>query len=305
MRRARIALALATLALAFCAPGAGRAAKNVTRMNGIAILDYTLKPTFKVGDYVRYAVTNLDDNGGTTDHYVMTLLIAGQEEWWGERCFFVETWVDEGKKQRSSATTLMSYGIYDDSLATSHLQEYMRKTVLGYDEEKGGLIEVLVAPRPGSLTFRSTPSKPHAVVWDTLGPDTVQTPAGLLHAHKLVRHQTWGNNGGIGDSTVYKELHEDRTMWICGDVPLTRLARDETENSETRRAWLIGRSRDVPASQPIAKTVVVARLVGYGHGLQSRVLPADRVHSFDDPPVARKPAPGARPKSAAGGVRRP
>ena len=228
-------------------------------MNGVGILDYTLKPTFKVGDYVRYVVTNYDENGDPTDHYNMTLLISGQEVWWGERCFFVETWVDDAKKQRSGAATLMSYAIYDDSLAQQHLQSYMRKTVLGYDEEKAQLTEVLVAPKPASLTARSTLSQPHIVKRDTLGADTVQTPMGLLHTRKILQHQSWGNSGGIGDSTVYKELHEERTLWTCDDVPMTRLARDETVNSETRRAWLIGRSRDVPSSQPIAKTTVVAR----------------------------------------------
>jgi hypothetical protein len=304
MRRARIALALVTLALVFCAPGAARAAQTVSRMNGVGILDYTLKPTFKVGDYVSYVVTNYDENGDPTDHYNLTLLIAGQEEWWGERCFFVETWVDDGQKQRSSAATLMGYGIFDDTLAVQHLQMWMRKTVMGYDTETEALVEVLVAPKQSSLTARSTASKPHIVERETLGVDTVQTPVGLLHARKVAQHQSWGNTGGIGDSTVYKELHENRTLWLSDDVPMTRLARDETENTETRRAWLIGRSRDVPASQPIAKTVVVARLLGYGHGLKSRILPPDRVHSFDDPPAPKKPVPHAMPRKIAGGARR-
>ena len=136
------------------------------------------------------------------------------------------------------------------------------------------------------------------------GVDTVQTPAGLFHARKVVQHQSWGNNGGIGDSTVYKELHEDRTMWISDGIPMTRIARDQTDNSETRRALLFVRSSDFPSSQPIAKTTVVARLLEYGHGLHSRILPPDRVHSFDDAPAAKKPAPRPLPRQPVGGTTR-
>jgi hypothetical protein len=168
---------------------------------------------------------------------------------------------------------------------------------MGYDEDKGTLIEVLVAPKPTSLTARSTLSQPHFVQWDSLGADTAQTPLGLLQVRKVVQHQKWGNTGGLGDSTVYKELHQDRTMWVCDRIPLTRLALDQTESSEERRAWLIGRSRDVPSSQPIAKTTVVARIVEYGHGLKSRVLPPERVHSFDDGPAPKKPVPHAPPRA--------
>ena len=133
MRRARIAIALATLAFAFCVPGAVSAVPTVTRINGLGIIDYTHKPTFKVGDYVRYAVTSLDENNEITDRYNITVMIAGQEVWWGERCFYIETWVDDGKRERSSAATLVSYSIFDDPLADEHAQLYMRKTVMGFD----------------------------------------------------------------------------------------------------------------------------------------------------------------------------
>jgi hypothetical protein len=127
---------------------------------------------------------------------------------------------------------------------------------------------------------------------------------GLLQVRKLVQHQAWGNTGGVGDSTVYKELRQDRTMWVCDQIPLTRLALDQTESTEERRAWLIGRSRDVPSSQPIAKRTVVARIVEYGHGLKSRVLPPDRVHSFDEQPAPKKPAPRPLPRKPAASTTR-
>jgi hypothetical protein len=298
MRRARLALALAILSLAFCAPGAVRAAQSVTRMNSIGLLDYTRKPTFKVGDWVRYKVTSLDENGNETDHYNLTVLIAGQDIWWGERCFYVETQTEGGGKGVSAVASLMSYAIFDDSLPEANMQSYMRKTVLGYDSDKQSLIEVLVAPKPSALTSRSTLSRPYSVKRDTLGADTVSTPLGLLHAEKTTLHRAWGNTGGSGDSTVYKEITEDRTQWFANEVPITRLAHEETWSHESRRSWLIGRSQEGRPALVVGGSGVVARVIGYGHGLASKMLPADRVHTFEQLEAAKKPAAAGAHKPA-------
>lgn len=304
MRRARIVLALVGLALAFSAPVALRAAQTGSAVGGIAILDYTRKPTFKVGDYTRYYVTGADKDGNIQDRYVLTVLIAGQEIWWGERCFYIETTQDDGRGAPASGATLMSYSIFDDSLPEEHVMMYARKMVMGYDSETGNLNEVLTSTGTPSASSRQQGARSHTVKRDTVGTDTVHTAMGVLKGPKVEMHQAWGRYGGRGDSTTYDEVHEDRTQWTCDQVPLTGFALEVTKTSETRRSWLIGRSKDAAPARQVSGSTVTARLIGYGHGLQSTALPADRVHSFDDRPAGAKRAPAARPRSATGGAKR-
>jgi hypothetical protein len=304
MRRARIVLAVVGLALVFCAPAALRAAQSGSAVGGIAILDYTRKPTFKVGDYVSYLVTGADQDGNVRDHYVLTVLIASQEIWWGERCFYIETIQDDGKAPPAGGATLMSYSIFDDSLPEEHVMMYARKMVMGYDPETGNLNEMLTSTGTPSASSRQQGSRTHTVKRDTVGTDTVQTAMGILKGIKVETHQAWGRSGGRGDSTTYEEVHEDRTQWVCDQVPLTGFALEVTKSSETRRSWLIGRSKDAGPAHQVSGGTVTARLIGYGHGLKSIALPADRVHSFDEAPAGRKRVAATRPGAATGGPRR-
>ena len=57
MRRAFRALALAVLVAASCAAIANAIQVTVVnRINAIGLVDYSQRPTFKVGDFVRYRV---------------------------------------------------------------------------------------------------------------------------------------------------------------------------------------------------------------------------------------------------------
>jgi hypothetical protein len=302
MRRARIVITLVTLALALCASGASGVSRNLNETNGIGLLDYSMKPTFKVGDYASYLVTATDPEGRGLERSVTTVLIAGQEVWWGERCFYVEAWVGDGKVQRSVSTTLMSYSVFEDSLPEENVQTYMRKMISSSDEGEPG--EMLVSPGSPELTSRPAPSSPHIVRRDTLGADTVHTVDGTLRALKVLTHQAWSRTSTRGDSTIYEEIREDRTQWICGEIPLTRCALEETRTARTRRAWLIGHSGEAAREQVVVSGITTARILGYGHGLKSLALPADRVHSFDDPPAGKRTAPAARPRTTSGGARR-
>ena len=90
MRRAMTLLILFTCAaMAFSAPPS-RGAKAHPIMNAIGLIDYSTKPTFKPGDWVRYHVVGSNNEGDRDDYYV-TVLIAGEEKFWGEDCFWIET----------------------------------------------------------------------------------------------------------------------------------------------------------------------------------------------------------------------
>jgi len=71
---------------------------------------------------------------GMDDQYTVTVLIAGEEEWWGEKCFWLETWTDHGGKFPDRTASLISYAIFDDSLADERLQMYRRKLISGVEE---------------------------------------------------------------------------------------------------------------------------------------------------------------------------
>jgi hypothetical protein len=71
----------------------GLNAAAVKQVNGIGLVDYRRKPDFKVGDWVRYHITGTNMTGDKDD-YLVTVLIAGEESFWGEDGFWVETWTD-------------------------------------------------------------------------------------------------------------------------------------------------------------------------------------------------------------------
>jgi hypothetical protein len=81
MRRAIAALALLLALAALDAPRTR--AETITVMNGIGLVDYRHKPDFKIGDWVRYHMKSHSELGASDD-YELTLLVAGEEDFWGD-----------------------------------------------------------------------------------------------------------------------------------------------------------------------------------------------------------------------------
>jgi len=274
MRRATRVFALAALMAAFFALPAPATEFVVEHVNGIGLLDYSHPQNFKVGDWVRYHMTG-SSQMGMRDDYDLTVLIAGEEEWWGERCFWVETWTDARGRPPETAATLMSYAIFGDTLAIQHMQLYQRKTFSGV-VVNGALEENIT--KPALSVFKSRTLFRRPLMWDvdTLEADTVQTPMGLLHARKVSIKQGTGATATIGDSTVYNETRENRMSWYCRDVPLTHVAKEDVENIISRKTSMIGRSTQGGPLIVRERGTGVARLLAYGHGLAPRMVPADR-----------------------------
>src|SRR5205823_4498459 len=119
MFRTRVLTMFAATVLAVTA-GPALAQEQVNRIDGVGMLDYsTGRSEFKLGNWAKYHVTAKSDLG-VVDDYTVTVLIAGEEHWWGEDCFWVETWTDAAGQSPRSTATLMSYAIFDDSLALQH-----------------------------------------------------------------------------------------------------------------------------------------------------------------------------------------
>src|SRR5262249_10125138 len=80
----------ALLALALL-PAASTA--SMGPIDGIGLIDYSSPPDFRVGTWAKYHIVG-HSQMGLEDDYFVTVIIAGEEEFWGERCFWVETHTD-------------------------------------------------------------------------------------------------------------------------------------------------------------------------------------------------------------------
>jgi hypothetical protein len=305
MRRALVALLL-LLAIAV-APPLATSYEAEGQTSGIAYVDYATKPTFKVGDWVKYRVVSFNAEGAQVDARTLTLAIATQEVWWGEDCFYLEAWTEGPRGPEGACATAMSYAIFDDSLADQRVDFYARKTVFGSNAETGKLEEMLMRPKAGILGTRSVLAAPMNRDVDTLGRDTVQTLKGVFQSTKFRATTLQGNNGGAGDTSVYREVKQVRTVWRSLDVPITHMVREDLETTTTQRAWMVGRSRDAAPAQVVAAGRTVTTLVAFGTGHKSLMLPADRIHTFEQlraqanaprkpatPVKSVKPAPAGR-----------
>ncbi len=292
MRRAILLLLLAAAGSLQSAPAASA---TYAPLNGIGLVDYSRKPAFRVGDWVKYRMMGRSELGVTENYYV-TLLIAGEEDFWGDPGFWIETWTDEPGKPPETQAALMSYGIFSDTSAVERLQLYMRKTVTMLNEDGTAKMDIN-KPAAGMLKTRREVKNPVRWTRDSLGVDTVQTPQGTFKGMKVLFKEGTGATQTVGDSSVYTELRENRTSWYVNEVPITHLAREDIETIASRKAWLLGRSGDATPLSTRDRGLGSARLLGYGHGLEARLVPEYLRHSLAEQQAAERAA--ARPRAVA------
>ncbi|MCC6348369.1 MAG: hypothetical protein IT347_02125 [Candidatus Eisenbacteria bacterium] len=296
MRRAIVVSLVLLAGVLFLVAGVLAQGRTATRVNAIGFIDYSSRPTFKVGDWVRYHVTG-ESELGMHDDYEMTLLIAGEELFWGDSCFWIETWMDPKGGAPTAIATLMSYSIFRDSLPVLRMQMYQRKQINEVDRD-GHPLEVVMEPAPSLLRVRDLFKRP--LMWDvdTLGVDSVATPAGEFRGLKISVRQGTATTRSFGDSSRYDEVRENRVTWMDPRVPITHTARESLENIVARRTWMIGRSSEGTPLLLRERGLGSARLVAMGHDGQPRILPPGRRMSGTVQAAAapkRSPAP-ARPK---------
>ncbi len=252
----------------------------VTAVDGIGLIDYSSKPTFKVGDWVTYRMTGSSDMG-MQDNYTVTVLIAGEEEFWGERCVWVESWTDAAGRPPRAIATLMSYSIFGDSLAIQRMQLYRRKSITA-DDEHGDPQQDVIRAAASALKSRTLFKRPLQWTVDTLSADTVNTPKGQFLAKRVSIRQGTGATASVKDSSIYTEVRENRMSYMHDDIPVTRVVREDVENIIARRTWEIGRSSTSTEMFIRDRGVGVARLLDFGSGKQSRLVPAKHRMSFAD-----------------------
>jgi hypothetical protein len=293
MRRAMRWLGLALCAAALLPTGLTAAA--VKQVNGIGLIDYTRKPEFKVGDWVKYRITG-ENTSGARDDYMVTLIIAGEENFWGEEGFWIETWTEGKDTPPMGTATLMSYDIFRDSLPTPHMLLYQRKAINESDDQ-GNPIQVVLRRSPASLKLRTPYDDAIHMNIDTLGTDTTSVAKGLFQVLKVSTMQGKSTTREIGDSTEYSEIWDRRVDYMSHKIPITSIVRESIETKFTQRKWQIGRSADSPPLRTIDRSAGESRLVDYGSGMKSRILPESMQKSLP----GRAAAPAAKPKTTGTG----
>lgn len=291
MRRAVLALLLIA-----ALPRPALAVERMDPVDGIAMIDYSRGPRFKVGDWVRYVTKATSQQGYKTD-YTVTILIAGEEMWWGEKCFWLETQNAFAGQAPEVTASLVSYAIFDDSLPSVRFGRYVRKYVEGRDEQ--GKYVVQPFRRAGNeITTRGFSEHNPPYQLDSLGTARVEVPKGTFDALRVRKTYRVVENVQDGDSTVYFEMVLAHTYSWSDKVPVTRLVSLEQDNVQRRRVWMIGESSNAPLNT-VEHVAGGTRLEDFGTGMKALSIPErfQRPLSEQQPTRAR-PAPKAAPKPA-------
>lgn len=298
MSRSRVLVAsLAVLLLALAARSAP--AQQGSILDAIGTLDYSHgRDPIRVGSWVKYHMKAKSELG-VTDDYTVTVLIAGEEEWWGEECFWVETWTQRGSGGVETAATLMSYAIFDDSLAVPHVLLYQRKRISEVDEY-GRPLQQTMRRGASSVKSRTPPNPGLTRLVDTLGTDTVKTVQGDLVCLKVRTQEGISSTAQSADSSQYTEIRDVRVAHLTPRVPVTGNAREELDYSILRRTWLTGRSQESTTMRTMDRSKGVLELVGYGTGgLEAKYVPEEFRRSLAEqrarPSIAKPPAPKPQP----------
>ena len=221
MRRAARFLLAAISLLAIGRSALAQSADQVIDASGM--MDYMRPPDFKVGTWVKYHVKSTSLQG-YEDDYTVTVLAAGEEVFWGEPCFWVETWVERKDRPPRFAASLISFAAFGDTMATRHPIWFTRKTIEGYDENNLP-DEAIVRRQANEMKLRAINyEQEHRDTWiyrDTLGTDTTTAPAGTFKGLKIKVLRPWAETTDRGDSTIYYERRETRTYYYSDRVPLT------------------------------------------------------------------------------------
>jgi hypothetical protein len=289
--------AVPVLLLLLTFPITARAAKMEGPVDAIGMIDYSRGPRFKVGDWARYRTKGSSYQGYRTD-YTVTVLIGGEEMWWGEKCFWVETQVSFSGLAPQVTGSLISYGIFEDSLPALRFTRYIRKLIDGRDEK--GYTQQPFRRALNEIQSRTFAEASPPRKTDTLGVESVTVPKGSYDAMKVRQIQRQVATTQVGDSTVYFEGVEDHTYWWSDQVPITRLVKIAQDNIQRRRVWMIGESANAPlvvAERSTGST----ELIDCGSGMKAMSVPERFQRPISEQvPAKPKPAKTQKPASKRG-----
>jgi hypothetical protein len=271
MRRAMTFVLLTVVASIALAPAPAHVQGGGVRViNAIGLVDYYRKPAFKPGDWVRYQMTGSSELG-MKDDYAITLLIAGEEEFWGEECFWVETISEKDGMEILSVASLVSYAVFDDPEAITAMKYYVRKQINTLTESGNAKMELVRRPSTMNRARETMQNKLEYYI-DSLGTKQMTIAKGTFDCEAVLFKQAAGGTVDFADSSRYDEFRENRTVYRNLDIPITSIVVEEIESIVSRKTWVRGQSTD-------AETIIRDRALGraeaieWGHGRRSRLLP--------------------------------
>lgn len=294
MSRSRVRVAF--LAILFLALGAAPAlAQSTGLLDAISTVDFARGPSvIQVGSWVRYHMSGHSELG-MVDDYDVTVMIAGEEEFWGDDCFWVETWTQSPGGPVRPAATLLSRSVFDDSLPARHVQLYQRKRIAENDEN-GNPLQQVMRRGASAVKSRTSPDIGLSQKVDTLGTDTVSTAKGLFTCRKVRVEEGVSSIAQSADSSQYTEVREVRTKYFDHSIPVTGIVREDIDYGMARRTWLVGRSRESTPMRTMDHAVGRIQLIDYGtSGAQPVLVPEPFRHSLaEQRALAAKQAAAAK-----------
>jgi len=261
-------------------------------IDAIGTLDYARgRALIKVGSWVKYHMTARSEMGVTED-YTATVLIGGEDESWGEECFWVQTTTQGAQGAPRAMATLMSSAIFDDSLPAQNFRLYQRRRVMEFKD--GEPVQQLLRRNSSELKNRAAPDPSLTMLVDTLGTDTLKTDQGDFVCLKVRTERGFGSTSQNADSSQYNETRTVRVTYLTPQIPVTGHARQEIEWTISRRTWLTGRSRESSPMMVMDRSKGVLELVGFGTGgLEASAVPVEHRRSLAEQRAAQAPKPGA------------
>lgn len=293
MRRAVSILVLTALASVLLTVGLGAQGSSMQMFTGTSLVDFSKYPNWKVGSWVRYQMTGSSEKG-YKDDYTVTLVIGGEEVFWGDSCFWLETWTQQPRQQKKVFAMLLSYSIFDDSIAWARPLLYARKYIGNISEEGLPRQEVYLRSTE-SLKSRKDIGADRKRTLQDLGADTVQTLWGTIDTRKEKYTYFVGTTQIKGDSTIYEETRENTTTHYSDRIPITHIVRQDLDRTDNHKAWLIGQSQDAP-TRVRDKGVGRVELTGWGSDTTAISVPVESRRTIFAQSPRTKPA--GRPRSS-------
>jgi len=263
------------------------APKATPRFDAFGTLDYARgRSLIKVGSWVKYRMSAKSEKGVIED-YTSTVLIGGEDDSWGEECFWVETQTVGAQGSRAGTATMVSYAIFDDSLPAQNFKLYQRRRIMEFTED-GQPVQQLLLRNENEFTSAGKPDPVLTTLVDTLGTDTVRTARGDFVCLKVRTERGFGATSQSADSTQYNETRTVRVTYLTPQVPVRGFARQEIEWTMSRRTWLTGRSQEANPLMVMDHSKGALELVDFGtEGLEVVAVPLEHRRSLAEQRAAR------------------
>ncbi len=264
---------------------AAAASPLLAATSAVGLVDYSGKPNFKLGDWVRYRFTIETSDGHESVGY-QEVRIVGEEDYRGEKCFWVETGAGRDTSALFRTLMLMSYDAFKDPNADVRYKRYMRMLMMGPAINNSGP-ELLEVEHPKE----DAPPTPEELAQlrgkiEDKGPITVETVRGPIPARASFVLRKVGATDPQPDSTIQMITETKRTISVSRKIPITSQARFEQFETVYKKAWGTGQVSTEAPENVVSWSKIDSKVVAWGTGASNLMLEAWRKQgSLLDAPV--------------------